>query len=65
MVMKRIFKDENKVVCILADKTEEAFIVNFADSIDATMNKVSQIKEKTESDTWSEYDRRIETKLYL
>lgn len=65
MVMKRIFKDENKVVCILADETEEAFIVNFADSIDATMNKVSQIKEKTESDTWSEYDRRIETKLYL
>lgn len=46
-------------------KTEEAFIVNFADSIDATMNKVSQLKEKTESDTWSEYDRRIETKLYL
>ena len=65
MVMKRIFKDENKVVCILEDKTEQAFIVNFADSIDATMNKVSQIKEKTESDTWSEYDRRIETKLYL
>lgn len=39
--------------------------MNFADSIDATMNKVSQLKEKTESDTWSEYDRRIETKLYL
>lgn len=46
-------------------KMEEAFIVNFADSVDATMNKISQIKDKTESGSWSEYDRRIETKLYL
>ena len=46
-------------------KMEEAFIVNYADSIDATMNKISQIKDKTESGNWSEYDRRIETKLYL
>ena len=29
------------------------------------MNKIEQIKEDTENDTWSEYDRRIETKLYL
>ena len=46
-------------------KMEESFIVNYADSIDATMNKISQIKDKTESGNWSEYDRRIETKLYL
>lgn len=46
-------------------KTEEAFIVNYADSIDATMNKISQIKEITEDNTWSEYDKRIDTKLYL
>ena len=46
-------------------KMEEAFIVNFADSIDATMNKITQVKEKTESGTWSEYDRRLETRLYL
>ena len=46
-------------------KMEESFIVNFADSIDATMNKISQIKDKTEPGSWSEYDRRIETKLYL
>lgn len=44
---------------------EEAFILNYADSIDATMNKITQMKEKTESNTWSEYDRRLETKLYL
>ena len=46
-------------------KMEESFIVNFADSIDATMNKISQVKDKTDSGSWSEYDRRIETKLYL
>lgn len=44
---------------------EESFIVNYADSVDATMNKISQIKEKTEPNSWSEYDKRIETKLYL
>jgi len=46
-------------------KMEESFIVNFADSTDATMNKISQVKDKTESGNWSDYDRRIETKLYL
>ena len=44
---------------------EESFILNSADSIDATMNKIEQIKEKTEAGNWSEYDRRIETRLYL
>lgn len=44
---------------------EESFIINYADSIDATMNKISQIKDKTEVGTWSEYDKRIETRLYL
>ena len=44
---------------------EESFIVNYADSLDATMNKISQVKDKTEPGNWSEYDRRIETKLYL
>lgn len=44
---------------------EESFILNYADSIDATMNKIEQMKEHTDKDTWSEYDRRIETKLYL
>lgn len=46
-------------------RMEESFILNSADSIDATMNKIEQIKEKTEAGSWSEYDRRIETKLYL
>ncbi|RDY28013.1 HD domain-containing protein [Romboutsia weinsteinii] len=48
-----------------AANMEESFILNYADTIDATMNKIEQIKENTKFDTWSEYDRRIETKLYL
>ena len=44
---------------------EESFIINYADSIDATMNKISQMKNITEPGKWSEYDRKIETKLYL
>lgn len=46
-------------------KMEEAFIVNFADNIDATMAKIVTLKEKTEGGTWSEYDRKLETKLFL
>lgn len=44
---------------------EESFIINFADGIDATMNKINQIKDKNKSDGWSDYDRRLETRLYL
>ncbi|MGG2467198.1 HD domain-containing protein [Paraclostridium bifermentans] len=44
---------------------EESFIINFADGIDATMNKINQIKEKSQNDGWSDYDRRLDTRLYL
>ncbi|GAA0866259.1 HD domain-containing protein [Paraclostridium tenue] len=44
---------------------EESFILNFADGIDATMNKITQIKSNSDGDGWSDYDRRLETKLYL
>lgn len=44
---------------------EESFILNYADTVDATMNKIAQIKENNQNKIWSEYDRRIETKLYL
>ncbi len=45
--------------------TEEAFIVHYADYIDATMNKVSKVKDKTIHDTWSDYEKKIETKLFI
>ena len=48
-----------------AANMEESFILNYADTVDATMNKITQIKEHTLDDSWSDYDRRIETKLYL
>ncbi|WP_346871231.1 HD domain-containing protein [Clostridium sp. UBA5119] len=45
--------------------TEEAFIVHYADYLDATMNKVSKVKDKTIHDTWSDYEKKIETKLFI
>ncbi|WP_343347822.1 3'-5' exoribonuclease YhaM family protein [Terrisporobacter petrolearius] len=44
---------------------EESIILNFADTIDASLNKINQIKEETKEDTWSSYDKKMETKLYL
>jgi 3'-5' exoribonuclease len=46
-------------------KTEEAFIVHFADYVDALLNKLERVRNSTEPNTWSEYDRRIGTKLYM
>ncbi|MGL5752698.1 MAG: HD domain-containing protein [Paraclostridium sp.] len=48
-----------------ASNMEESFIVNFADGIDATMNKITQMKDNARDKGWTEYDRRLETKLYL
>lgn len=45
--------------------SEEAFIVHYADFVDATMNKIVQIKDDLKTNTWSEYDRRIGTRLYI
>ncbi len=44
---------------------EESFIINFADGIDATMNKIVQIKDNAQGEGWSDYDRKLDTKLYL
>lgn len=44
---------------------EESIILNFADNIDATLNKINQIKSETKEDSWSAYDRKMETKLYF
>ena len=44
---------------------EESLILNFADNIDATLNKVNQIKLETKENTRSVYDKKMETKLYL
>ena len=44
---------------------EESIILNFADNFDSTLNKINQIKEETKENTWSVYDKKMETKLYL
>lgn len=44
---------------------EEAYIVHFADYVDAAFNKIGQIRQGVEPETWSSYDRRIEGKLYI
>ena len=44
---------------------EESIILNYADSIDASLNKINQIKSDTKEDTWSVYDNKIDTRLYL
>lgn len=45
--------------------TEEAFIVHYADYVDAVMNKIGKVKDTTEVGTWSEYDRKIGTRLFV
>lgn len=46
-------------------RTEEAFIVHYADYVDAMLNKIEQVRNITEPNNWSEYDRRIRTRLYM
>lgn len=44
---------------------EESIILNLADSADAKLNKIVQLKDIIEPNNWSEYDRNLETKIYL
>ena len=44
---------------------EESIIVNFADTIDAKMNKICRLKEVVDINSWSEYDRTLDTKVLL
>ncbi|APH13385.1 HDIG domain protein [Clostridium sporogenes] len=46
-------------------KLEESYIVHYADYIDANMNKIAIVKKDVEENTWSQYDRRIEGKIYV
>lgn len=44
---------------------EESYIVHYSDYVDATMNKIEKIKEKYQDGGWTEYDRKLESRLYL
>ncbi|WP_125153027.1 HD domain-containing protein [Clostridium rectalis] len=45
--------------------TQEAYIVHYADYVDATFNKIDQVKKDVPFDSWSNYDKRLEGKLYI
>lgn len=44
--------------------TEEAFIVHYADYIDATMSKISKVRDETPNNTWSMYSEDIKTRIF-
>lgn len=43
----------------------ESYIVHYADYVDANMNKIEQVTKGLEPGTWSPYDRRLESKIYV
>ena len=49
----------------IAPRREEAYIVHYADYVDATMNKINIISEDVPKGEWSPYDKRIGGRLYL
>ena len=46
-------------------KSQEAYIVHYADYVDATMNKIDISMEGIEEGTWTPYERRMEGKLFV
>lgn len=45
--------------------TQESYLVHYADYVDATMNKITIISKGVENGKWTDYERRIEGRLYL
>ena len=48
-----------------APNTQESYLVHYADYVDATMNKINIISKGIEKGEWTDYERRIEGRLYL
>lgn len=46
-------------------KSQESFIVHYADYVDATLNKIDIISQDVEEGNWTGFERRIEGRLYL
>lgn len=49
----------------VSPRSEEAFVVHYADYVDASLNKIKIIGDGTPSGEWTNYDRRIETRLFM
>lgn len=46
-------------------KTEEAYVVHYADYVDATFNKIENIRDEVSKGEWTPFDKRIEGKLFV
>lgn len=46
-------------------KSQESYIVHYADYVDATMNKIDIVMEGIEPGQWTPYERRMEGKLFV
>lgn len=45
--------------------TQESYIVHYADYVDATLNKINIVGKDVKESTWSDYERRIEGRLFM
>jgi 3'-5' exoribonuclease len=75
-VFSEVFKERIKAIIVqhhgkleygspVSPRTEESYVVHYADYVDATMNKINIISEGISEGEWSNYDKRIETRLFL
>lgn len=46
-------------------KSQESYIVHYADYIDATMNKIDIVIEGVEKGSWTSYERRMEGRIFV
>lgn len=46
-------------------KSQESYVVHYADYVDATMNKIDIAISMTEEGAWTPYERRMEGKLFV
>lgn len=46
-------------------KSQESYVVHYADYVDSTMNKIDMVIEGVEDGEWTPYERRMEGKLFV
>ncbi|MGL5086269.1 MAG: HD domain-containing protein, partial [Clostridium sp.] len=46
-------------------KSQEAYIVHYADYVDATMNKIDIVMDGVEPGAWTPFERRMDGKLFV
>lgn len=46
-------------------KSQESYVVHYADYVDSTMNKIEMVIDGVEEGEWTPYERRMEGKLFV